>query len=132
MLASGRDALDRADWAAAQAAFEAAVASNPCGRAHEGLALALFWQSRLEDAVRAMERAYGAFRREGDPGRAAWAALWIAGQYLRVKGNQAAARGWAGRCERLLAEAEPCAEVGRVILIRALATNDWERIERAA
>jgi DNA-binding CsgD family transcriptional regulator len=132
MLATGREALDRADWAAAEAAFEAVIASDPGGRAHEGLALALFWQSRLDDALRAMERAYAAFRLEGDPARAAGAALWIAGQFLRAKGNHAAARGWTGRCERLLTEAEPCAEVGRVILVRALATNDWERIERAA
>src|SRR5215472_2488938 len=132
MLAAARDALDRSDWVEAQAAFEAAIASGPSGRAYEGLAMALYWQTRLEDAVRAMERAYTQFRREGDPGRAAWAALWIAGQYIRVKGNHAAAGGWAGRCERLLAEAEPCAEIGRVILIRALATNDWEQIERSA
>ena len=132
MLAAARDALDRSDWVEAQAAFEAAIASGPSGRAYEGLAMALYWQTRLEDAVRAMERAYSQFRREGDPGRAAWAALWIAGQYIRVKGNHAAAGGWAGRCERLLAEAEPCAEIGRVILIRALATNDWEQIERSA
>jgi DNA-binding CsgD family transcriptional regulator len=132
MLAGAREALDRADWTAAQVAFEAAITSGPTGRAYEGLAMALHWQNRLDDAFRAMERAYARFRREGEPGRAAWAALWLAGQYVRVKGNHAAARGWAGRCERLLAEAEPCAETGRVILIRALATNDWEQIERAA
>jgi DNA-binding CsgD family transcriptional regulator/tetratricopeptide (TPR) repeat protein len=132
MLAGGSDALDRADWAAAQSAFEAAIADRPNGRAYEGLAWALYWQCRLSDALRAMERAYTQFRADGDPGRAAWAALWIAGQYLRVHGNHAAARGWAGRCERLLAQAEPCAEVGRVVLVRALATNDWAQIERAA
>jgi DNA-binding CsgD family transcriptional regulator len=132
MLASGRVALDRADWVAAQAAFEAAIADSPSGRAYEGLAWALYWQCRLSGALRAMERAYTRFRAEGDPGRAAWAALWIAGQYVRVHDNHAAARGWAGRCERLLAEAEPCAEIGRVVLIRALATNDWGQIERAA
>jgi DNA-binding CsgD family transcriptional regulator/tetratricopeptide (TPR) repeat protein len=132
MLATGREALDRGDWIAAEAAFEAAIASGAGGGAYEGLCLALFWQSRIGDALRAMERAYAEFRREGDPGRAAWAALWIAGQYVRVHGNQAAAGGWAARCERLLAEAEPCAEVGRVILVRALASNDWEQIERAA
>lgn len=132
MVTSGREALDRGDWAEAQVAFEAAIASGPCGSAYEGLALALFWQARLEEAVRKMELAYAAFRRQGDSGQAAWAALWIAGQYLRIGGNHAVARGWAGRCERLLAVAEPCAELGRVILVRALATNDWGQIERAA
>src|SRR5436309_14460477 len=103
MLASGREALERADWAAAQTAFEAVIAAGPRGCAYEGLATALFWQHRRADAFRAMERAHAAFRDEGDQGRAAWAALWLAGQYLRVLGNAAAARGWVGRCERLLA-----------------------------
>jgi hypothetical protein len=89
--ASGYEALDRADWVAAQAAFEAAIADRPNGSAYEGLALAHYWQCRLPDALRAMERAYTQFRKDGDPGRAAWAALWIAGQYLRVQGNHAAA-----------------------------------------
>ena len=132
MVKSGREALDRGDWAEAQAAFEAALASGLSGKAFEGLAQALFWQARLQDAVRTMERAYAQFRTEGDAGRAAWAALWIAGQHLRMGGNHAVARGWAGRSERLLAVAEPCAELGRVILVRALATNDWEQIELAA
>jgi len=132
MLAGAREALDRADWVAAQAAFEAAIGEGPDGSAYEGLAWSLYWQYRFSDALRTMERAYTQFRAEGNLGRAAWAALWIAGQYLRVYGNHAAAGGWAGRCERLLAEADPCAEVGRVVLVRALATNDWPQIERAA
>jgi DNA-binding CsgD family transcriptional regulator/tetratricopeptide (TPR) repeat protein len=132
MLDTGHEALDRADWSGAQAAFEAALASGPSGLGYQGLAISLYWQTRLDDAMRAMERAYAQLRHEGHAGRAAWAALWLAGQYVRVKGNPAAARGWASRCERLLAEAEPCAETGRVILIRALATNDWELIEQAA
>ncbi len=131
-LASGREARNRADWASAQAAYEAGVAAGPSGEAYEGLATALFWQNQVEGAFRSMERAYAQFRRDGEPGRAAWAALWLAGQYMRVKGNPAAARGWAARSGRLLAEAEPCAETGRVILIRALASNDWGQIERAA
>jgi DNA-binding CsgD family transcriptional regulator len=131
-VARGREARERADWPSAQAAFEAGVAAGPSGEALEGLATALFWQNQLEGAFRAMERAYAQFRRDGEPGRAAWAALWLAGQYTRVKGNPAAARGWAARCGRLLAGAEPCAETGRVILVRALASNDWEHIERAA
>lgn len=131
-LARGRQALERQDWATAMAAYEAAIAIESSGKALEGLAIALQWQNQLDDALTAMERAYAHFQREGDSGRAAWAALWLAGQYIRVKGNQAAASGWAARCERLLAEAEPCAETGRVILVRALATNDPGQIERAA
>lgn len=109
------------------------MADFPSGEAQQGLAIALFWQNRLSDAFRAMERAYRMLRAEGKAAGAAWAALWLAGQYIRVEGNQAAARGWAARCERLLAgEVEPCAELGRALLIRSLASNDWDQIERAA
>ena len=120
------------DWAAAQAAQEAAIAAGGGGEAHEGLAIALFWQNDVDEALRAMERAYALFRRKSEHGRAAWAALWLAGQYSRLKGNDAVAGGWIAKCERDVARAEPSAEVGRVILIRALATNDPARIESAA
>ena len=120
------------DWAAAQESYEAEIAAGAGGEAHQQLAVALLWQNKLEPAVRAMEQAYVRFRRRGDYGRAAWAALWLGGQYLRLKGNRAVAGGWIARCERLLAKAEPSAEVGRVILMRALATNDPAETERAA
>ena len=61
-----------------------------------------------------------------------FAALWLAGQYSRLKGNRSIAAGWVARCERLLTRAKPSAETGRVILIRALATNDPAAIEVAA
>ncbi len=120
------------EWAAAQAASEAAIAAGGGAEAYQGLATALFWQGQLDQALRAMERAFALFRRESEHGRAAWAALWLAGHYLRLKGNRAVASGWIARCERLVAMAEPSAETGRVILIRALATGDAAEIEKAA
>lgn len=115
-----------------QASCEAEIASGAGGEAHQQLALALLWQNKHAPAIRAMEEAYVLYRRAGEYGRAAWAALWIGGQYLRLKGNGTVAGGWIARCERLLAKAEPSAEVGRVILMRALATNDPAETERAA
>ena len=120
------------DWATVQAASEAAIASGGGGEAYQGLAVALFWQNELDHALRAMERAYVLFRRQAEHGRAAWAALWLAGHYLRLKGNPAAASGWIAKCERLIAVADPSAETGRVILVRALATGDAAQIEQAA
>jgi DNA-binding CsgD family transcriptional regulator/tetratricopeptide (TPR) repeat protein len=125
-------ALVPSDWAAAQTASEAAIAAGGGGEAYEELATALFWQGHLDEALRAMERAFVLFRRGSEHGRAAWAALWLAGHHLRLKGNRAVASGWIARCERLLAVAEPSAETGRVILIRALATGDAAEIEKAA
>jgi DNA-binding CsgD family transcriptional regulator/tetratricopeptide (TPR) repeat protein len=124
--------FDHPDWPAAQAAHEAAIAAGGDGEAYQGLAVALFWQNEVDGAIRAMEHAYALFRREAALGRAAWAALWIAGQYSRHKGNRSVASGWVARCERLLVRAEPSAETGRVILIRALATNDPAQIVGAA
>ena len=102
------------------------------GDAYNGLAIALFWQGQLDEALRAMERGYVLFQREAEYGRAAWAALWLAGHYLRLKGNPAVAGGWIAKCERLLALASPSAETGRVILMRALATGDPAAIEKGA
>ena len=100
-LTGARAARERADWPSAQAGYEAGISAGPSGEAYEGLAAALFWQNQVDGTFRAMERAYVLFRQAGEPGRAAWAALWLAGQYMRVKGNPAAARGWAARSGRL-------------------------------
>ena len=123
--------VDHPDWAAEQAEHEAAIAAGAGGDAYQGLAIALFWQQDLNGAIRAMENAYVRFRRQSDHGRAAWAALWVGGQYLRHKGNRAVAAGWIARSKRLVAQAEPSAEMGRVILMHALATGDPAEIERA-
>lgn len=124
--------MEAADWAARQAEHEAAIAAGAGGEAYEGLAIALFWQNDVHGALRAMEAAYGRFRREADYGRAAWAAFWLGGHYLRYRGNRAAASGWIATAGRLVRQAEPSAETGRVILMQALATGDAAEIERAA
>jgi DNA-binding CsgD family transcriptional regulator/tetratricopeptide (TPR) repeat protein len=131
-LIAERAALDPPNWVAAQAAQEAAIAAGGGGEAYQGLAIALFWQNKVDRALRAMERAYALYQRQGEHGPAAWAALWLAGQYSRLKGNPAVASGWIARCERVIARAQPSAEIGRVILVRALATNDPAEIETAA
>ncbi len=120
------------DWSTEQAEHEAAIAAGSGGDAYQGLAIALFWQGDVESAIRAMQRAYVGFRRQADHGRAAWAALWLGGQYLRHQGNPAVAAGWMARSERLISRAEPSAEMGRVVLMRALATGDPAEVERAA
>jgi DNA-binding CsgD family transcriptional regulator len=124
--------VERADWAAQQAEHEAAIAAGAGGDAYQGLAIALFWQNDIDGALAAMERAYATFRRAADYGRAAWAAFWLGGQYLRYKGNRAAASGWIATSDRLIKRAEPAAEIGRIMLMRALASGDAAEIQRAA
>lgn len=122
----------RASWAAAQAAAEAAIATGGGGQPHHDLAIALFWQGEIDPALAAMERAHALFRSEGATGRAAWSALWLAGNYLRLKGDHALAAGWIARCERLLENAPPSAELGRVLLVRSLASADPQRVAAAS
>src|SRR5690242_19535613 len=120
------------DWASEQAEHEAAIAAGADGDAYQGLAIALFWQNDLNGALHAMEQAYVRFRRRANHGSAAWAALWLGGQYLRYKGNPAVASGWIARSRRLMGQAEPSQQMGRLILMHALTTADPAEVERAA
>src|SRR6266702_2271973 len=70
-------------------------------------------------AVEAWERAYAAYRREGDPAAAGRMALWVSTEYAEALGNDAAARGWLARAERLAAEAAPSPVEGWLLLVRA-------------
>ena len=65
------------------------------------------------------ERAYAGFRRDGELARAARIALWLSREYALVWGNEAAANGWLGRAERLLADVAPGAERGWLDLARS-------------
>jgi DNA-binding CsgD family transcriptional regulator/tetratricopeptide (TPR) repeat protein len=124
--------VETPDWKAEQAKYQAAIAAGAGGEAYQGLATALFWQNDVNGAIRSMERAYVLFQGRGDHGRAAWAALWLGGQYLRYMANPAVASGWIGRSKRLISQAAPSPETGRVILMHALATAEPAEIERAA
>jgi DNA-binding CsgD family transcriptional regulator/tetratricopeptide (TPR) repeat protein len=128
----GLGAINRADWKVAEEIFRQAAAIEESPEALDGLATALWWQGRLEEARPLKERAFSAFKARGDLGAAAWIALMLSAQYARELGNERAARGWAARSHRLIAKAAPCAEAGRILLISALAAGDWRETERAA
>jgi DNA-binding CsgD family transcriptional regulator len=118
-LVRGEDALRRAAWDEARAAFEAALASSPSPEAEEGLARARWWLHDFEGAVTAMERAYAAYRAQGETQAAAGAALWLAREYAAAFGNRAASNGWHARAEGLLANAEPGPDLGWLAIARA-------------
>jgi len=54
------------DWVAAQAAQEAAIASGGGGEAYQELATALFWQNKVDDALRALEVELDHYLRAGE------------------------------------------------------------------
>ena len=57
------------------------------------------WDSR--------ERAYRAYRAEGDAGGAGRVAAWLASDHLEFRGDDAVARGWLERGHRLLDDVVP-------------------------
>jgi DNA-binding CsgD family transcriptional regulator len=129
----GHYALAMGDWEGARAAFsEALGSSGDDPEALDGLGRALWWLRDAEGAVASRERAYSAFRREGDIARAARLALWLSREYATVWGNDAAARGWLFRAERLLRDTAPGAEHAWLELARAERARDPAEAVRLA
>jgi DNA-binding CsgD family transcriptional regulator/predicted negative regulator of RcsB-dependent stress response len=123
-LAEGYEALATGDWDGARAAFEAALETSESPEALDGLGRALWWLREGRDAVVHRERAYAAFRREGELARAARIALWLSREYALVFGNDTASGGWLARAERLLQDVAPGAEQGWLDLARSERTRD--------
>ncbi|MGH9110779.1 MAG: helix-turn-helix transcriptional regulator [Acidimicrobiales bacterium] len=108
-LAAAQSALVEGRWADARAGFEEVLANAETADACFGLATALWWLGENHTSVERCSRAYALFRRSGDVGNAAQCAVWLAITYKANFANFAAANGWLGRAERLLAplEVEP-------------------------
>lgn len=131
-LARGYEALASGDWDGARRAFEAAVDASETPEALDGLGRALWWLREEREAVVYRERAYAGFRRDGDLARAARIALWLSREYGLVFRNDAAARGWFGRAERLLREVAPGAEQGWLDLTRSEGERDARKAAELA
>ena len=123
-LARGYEALAVGNWSEARAAFEEAVSTTESPEALDGLGRSLWWLREGREAVVYRERAYSGFRREGELGRAARIALWLSREYGLVFGNDAAARGWLARAERLLRDVAPGAEQGWIDLARSEGSHE--------
>ena len=103
-LASGRDALERHAW---QEAYDALSQADRDGKlGGEGLRLlaeASWWTAHPDEVIDILERAYGAFLKEGDAASAAM----IAFEVVQQQGSRGAfpqAMGWMAKAERLAAE----------------------------
>jgi LuxR family transcriptional regulator, maltose regulon positive regulatory protein len=108
----GGEALARGGWEEARALFERALDGSESGEAWEGLSWAAWW---LEDgalAIDAREHAYRLYKEVGDLRGAARAAIWLANDHIDFRGEEAVARGWFARSERILDELEPSPEHG--------------------
>lgn len=125
-LAAAYEALAVGHWEQARDAFAAAADATDSPEALDGLSRALWWLRDARGAVVQRERAYAGFRRDGELARAARVALWLAREYALVFGNDAVARGWLARAERLLRDVAPGAEQGWLALARSERARDRE------
>jgi LuxR family transcriptional regulator, maltose regulon positive regulatory protein len=108
----GNAALARGAWAEARAIFEQELEARETVDALEGLSWAAWWVEDVPTCLEMRERAYSISRREGDLRRAAMLALWLADDYLILRGERAIANGWFQRAARILDGLDTCPEHG--------------------
>jgi DNA-binding NarL/FixJ family response regulator len=105
LISQGNEAYRRGDAAASRRAFEAALESEETGGALEGMARALYLELDYPGSLEAHERAYSAYRREGNLLSAARAGRMLAWLHGNLYGDWALVNGWLGRVQSFLAEA---------------------------
>jgi LuxR family transcriptional regulator, maltose regulon positive regulatory protein len=118
-LDAGREALARGAWEQARASFDAALALDDSAQAWEGRSWAAWWLDDVALCLEGRERAYRAYRADGDGRGAARMALWVGDDHLEFRGEAAVANGWFQRAERILEVLEPCPEHGWLAAFRA-------------
>jgi DNA-binding CsgD family transcriptional regulator len=119
-----RDELAAHRWAEALAAFDAVLAGGEDPEARFGRGIAAWWLDQTHDAMRDWERAYVAFRRSGAFEPAVVAAVYLALAASMSLGDQATARGWTARAERLAHDHDLAAVRGWVALCQAHFATD--------
>jgi DNA-binding CsgD family transcriptional regulator len=133
LLRSGREALAAADWPAARASFERALAIQPGPEALDGLSDAAHFEGDYPRAIELKERAFAEYVRADRRVEAATLARWLAFLHATYHGSYAVASGWMGRAESLLEGLEECAAHGWLALDRAPFSRDaMERQQLAA
>ena len=96
--------LQAGQWADARNAFEGALQKETSPEVLHGLGDALWWSGEVLASIPYMQRAFTAYRDTGNDMGAAMAAFTLAMTYKCCFGNLAAANGWVGRAETIVAE----------------------------
>jgi ATP/maltotriose-dependent transcriptional regulator MalT len=134
-LARGREAAGRLAWADAYTALSLADRSSSLAAEDlELLATAAYLLGRVEDCLRALQRAQQRHAEHGDFRRAARCAFWVAFHLLN-QGEFAQASGWLARANRLLEHEPECAERGYLLLpaaLQQLVAGDYAGARRTA
>lgn len=123
-VATGDDALAEGRWADARDRFQAQLLDAETAEARFGLAMALWWLGENRACVDHCGQAYRLFRASGQTQNAAQCAVWLAITYKANFANFAAANGWLGRAERLLAPFDPGPLHGWLAVARAYRMSD--------
>ncbi|MFN8598656.1 MAG: LuxR C-terminal-related transcriptional regulator [Anaerolineae bacterium] len=131
-IAAGHAALESARWLEARGHFEAALKDQDDPEGHDGLGVSLWWLNDIRGAHEHRNRAYVAFKRRGELGRAARIAIWLAREQVFLSANHSAMHGWFARAERLLSEVGPCVEQGWFNLLRASMLATPAELEQSA
>lgn len=132
LLAGGRAALAAADWETARSCFEQARELDETGDVLDGLSDAAHFLGEYDAAIEFKERAFAAYRREGEPLQASAAARWLAFLHGTCHGNFAVASGWMERAGSALEGVEECSAHGWLTFIRAPFSRDLAERENVA
>lgn len=116
LIDDGHEAVRRGDAAAARSAFSAALEQRSSGDILKGLADAAYLAHDYGECLELNERAYAAFRFEGDAIGAIRAAREIAFLYGALRGDGAVMGGWIQRAQTLLGSADDTSERGWIAL----------------
>jgi DNA-binding NarL/FixJ family response regulator len=128
---TGREALAAGRWSDAATAFRIVLDRDGDPDARFGLGVAVFWLGETVEALRHWERAYAAWRRRGNVAQAALAAGYLSLAYRMSIGNDAAARGWLSRAERLVRDNELVDLQAWVLVCRAHREVDIGQLKAA-
>ena len=131
-MARGRAALAAADWETARSCFERARELGGTGDVLDGLSDAEHFLGEYDRAIELKERAFAAYREEGNPLQASAAARWLAFLHATCHGNFAVASGWVGRAESVLEGIEECSAHGWLTFLRAPFSRDLSERESVA
>lgn len=129
LIAAGREALRAADWERARVLFEQAPES---AEALDGLSEVARYQCEYERSIELGQRAFVAYRRDGNPVGAANVAFWLAFTEATYHGNYTAAGAWISRAESVLEGVQECSAHGRLVLYRAPFSDDISERENCA
>jgi DNA-binding CsgD family transcriptional regulator len=131
LVSEGQAALARGDGAAACRAFEAALGIRESAASWEGLGRVRYLALDYAGAIAAHERAFVAWKREGDRLGVARVARTVAWLHLNVSGDWAVAHGWLARARSVLLEApDNTSERGWAELFGAMYSSDHRTRER--